>query len=183
MHGWELILVAFSLAMDAFAVSIAAGITLPAVTGRHVFRLSFHFGLFQFLMPVAGYLLGQVAAESLAGCAHWIAFAMLTAVGAKMIYEALQRDSDAPPADPTRGATLILLAIATSLDALAVGLSMALLNGHVLTPAIAIGIVAAIMSIIGVRFGRTIGSHRAHIAECAGGIVLVLIGVKILLFS
>lgn len=183
MVGWEIILVAFSLAMDAFAVSIAAGMTLPAVTGRHVFRLSFHFGLFQFIMPVIGYLLGQLASDSLGDYACWISFVMLTAVGGKMIYEALSRDDDTPPADPTRGTTLITLAVATSLDALAVGISMALLDSAVLCPAIAIGIVAAIMSILGVRFGRKIGAHRAHIAECAGGIVLILIGLKILIFS
>ncbi len=123
MNNVELVGVSLALALDAFAVSTAAGIFLDRMTARHVFRISFHFGLFQFLMPVIGWAAGLSFARQIEHIDHWIAFGLLTAVGAKLIHGARQL-SDHWSNDPTRGLLLVTLSIATSIDALAVGLSL-----------------------------------------------------------
>jgi putative Mn2+ efflux pump MntP len=169
------------LAADAFAVAVAAGLVLDTVTPRHVFRLGFHFGLFQFMMPIVGWLAGEQLAAHLGGYAAWLAFALLSYVGGKMLWEARGEKSAAPNRDPTRGLTLLTLSLATSLDALAVGMSMALLGESVWIPSAVIGLVTAALTAIGIRLGSRIGSRWARWAEAAGGIVLILIGLKVLL--
>jgi manganese efflux pump family protein len=172
--------IALGLAMDAFAVSIAAGLAVETVTPRHVFRIGFHFGLFQFLMPIAGWLAGGPLARQVGGFDHWLAFLLLAGVGGKMLWEARRADKQSQRRDPTRGLTLIVLSLATSLDALAVGLSMALLGVKVWLPSVVIGVVTAALSAIGITFGSRIGSRWEHWAEAGGGIVLIVIGARVL---
>ena len=172
--------IAIALAMDAFSVAVAAGISLPAVTGRHVFRLAWHFGLFQFLMPVIGWAGGRAASGWLQRFDHWIAFGLLVGIGVKMVWESLSKDEDAPRSDPTRGVSLVVLSLATSIDALAVGVSLALLDVAIVIPSLIIGFVCGLMTILGVRLGRQIGRLLGKRIECVGGLVLIGIGVKIL---
>ena len=173
--------IAVGLAMDAFAVAVVAGLTLPRVTGRHVFRLAWHFGFFQFLMPVVGWLAGTALSRYVAAFDHWVAFGLLAFVGGKMIYEAFFLSPDEKSAsDPTRGWTLLMLAIATSIDALAVGLTLAFLEVSIWAPAVVIGIVAAALTTVGICFGSRLGSRWQKGAEVAGGVILLLIGVRVL---
>jgi putative Mn2+ efflux pump MntP len=172
--------VSVGLAMDAFAVSIAAGLAIPLLTYRHVFRLAFHFGLFQFLMPVVGWLAGRTVATYVGAYDHWIAFAVLTFIGAKMLWESAKGEEAENLKDPTRGLMLVTLSIATSLDALAVGLSMAFMRVSVWMPSIIIGLVAGGLTLVGIRFGSRIGAKSGRIAASVGGLVLVGIGVRIL---
>lgn len=179
MNGLTLLGVALGLAMDAFAVSVATGLTVAPVTARHTFRIAFHFGLFQFLMPVLGWLAGREVADWIAGYDHWAAFALLSLVGGRMIWEARREDSGEAQGDPTRGWMLVTLSVATSLDALAVGFSMALLGVLVWTPAIVIGIVTGALSTVGILFGGRLGTRWGRWAKRVGGCVLLAIGLRI----
>jgi manganese efflux pump family protein len=178
---FNILVIAVGLSMDAFAVSIATGLGLEKVTPRHTFRIAFHFGLFQFLMPVLGWLAGSQLAGHIERFDHWIAFGLLAFVGGKMLWEARQLKEDRSTSDPTRGVMLVTLSLATSIDALAVGLSMAFLKVSVWGPSIVIGLVAGFLSMFGILFGSRIGRRWSHWAEIAGGVVLILIGVRILL--
>ena len=174
--------IAVALAMDAFAVALATGAVLPELTFRHLFRLSFHFGLFQGLMPIVGWLAGIGLQETIAAYDHWVAFVLLLWVGGKMIYEAfVDDDEDATRKDPTRGLTLITLSIATSIDALAVGLTLGVLGVSVWWPSLVIGLVAALFTLTGMLLGRRIGDCWGQRMEIVGGIVLIALGSKILL--
>lgn len=180
--GWpELLVLAVALAVDAFAVAAVTAFTLEDVTGRHAFRLSFHFGLFQALMLLAGWAFGSAAARLLASSDHWIACALLTLVGVRMIGEALRRSDDDDRPDRTRGWGLVVLSVATSIDALAVGLSLALVQIDAATPAIVVGIVAAALTLVGVVLGRRIGALGGRYVEVLGGVALIAIGLKIVL--
>jgi len=177
----SLVGIAIGLAMDAFAVSVAAGLTLGKVTHRHTFRLAFHFGLFQFLMPVLGWLAGREVAGPIRDYDHWLAFALLGYVGGKMLYDGWRGDCSESGSDPTRGLMLVTLSLATSIDALAVGLSMAFLNVSVWFPAMVIGAVAAGLTAIGISFGQRIGPRVGRWAEVSGGCVLIFIGFRVLI--
>jgi putative Mn2+ efflux pump MntP len=184
LNWWLVLGMSLGLAMDAFAVSIATGLAVAPVTARHTFRIAFHFGLFQFLMPVVGWLLGHELAGRIHAWDHWVAFGLLGYVGAKMLWEAWHVDKEkpaGPKVDPTRGWSLVILAVATSLDALAVGITMGLLEAPIWASAVVIGIVAAALSTAGMLFGSRLGRRWGRWAEVAGGIVLVAIGVKIVL--
>ena len=172
--------VALGLAMDAFAVALAAGLSVSPVTGRHAFRIAFHFGLFQFLMPVLGWSLGRGVARYISGYDHWLAFALLAFVGGRMLWEAWRGEERAARQDPTRGWMLVTLSLATSIDALAVGLSMAFLRVSIWFPSVVIGLVAAALSLIGITFGSRLGRRWGRWAEAAGGCILLLIGARIL---
>ncbi len=173
--------IAIALAMDAFAVALSAGLVLPHLTGRHLFRFGFHFGLFQAMMPVLGWLIGISIREQIEAFDHWLAFGLLTAIGSKMLWEAWQGDSDKPrETDPTRGLSLIMLSVATSVDALAVGLSLAVLGVTIWIPALVIGLVAAALTICGMLLGRRLGRAWGSRVEVFGGLVLISIGIKIL---
>jgi manganese efflux pump family protein len=171
---------AFGLAMDAFAVSIAVGAALGRPTPRQFFRLAFHFGWFQFMMPVLGWLAADAALSALLAVDHWIAFLLLGFLGARMIREGLKGDGDAIEGDPTKGASLIMLSTATSIDALAVGLSLRFMEIGVLGPCIVIGLCAAGMTVLGMVLGRAGRGKLGGRAQVAGGAVLVLIGAHIL---
>lgn len=175
--------IAVALAMDAFAVSIATGLHLKAVNFRQTFRLSWHFGLFQALMPILGWSAGSMVRDYIEQYDHWVAFGLLAFVGGRMIKEAFHPEEEKQTKkDPTRGLTMVMLSIAVSIDALAVGLSLALLNVSIFFPAVIIGIVALITTVIGLHLGRKISefSHLRMYAEILGGIVLFLIGLNIL---
>jgi len=166
--------------MDAFSVSVATGISLPEVTGRHVFRLAWHFGLFQFMMPVIGWAAGRVASEYVQAYDHWVAFGLLTFIGVKMVRESFAKKEGRSQSDPTRGLSLVMLSVATSIDALAVGVSLAMLRVPIVVPSLIIGFVCALLTLIGVRAGRRIGALFGKRIECVGGLVLIGIGLKIL---
>ena len=174
--------IAVALAMDAFAVALSAGLILPRLTGRHLFRFGFHFGLFQALMPILGWLAGVTVRSYIESFDHWLAFGLLTFVGGKMLFEAWQSDEENPrEGDPTRGLSLVMLSIATSIDALAVGLSLAILGIDIWTPALVIGLVACALTLCGMLLGRRLGRAWGTRVEIGGGLILIAIGVKILL--
>jgi putative Mn2+ efflux pump MntP len=175
--------IAVALAMDAFAVSIATGIHLKEVSFRQMFRLSWHFGLFQAMMPVIGWRAGASIRYYVERYDHWIAFGLLTFVGVHMIRGAFAHDHHkGPQRDRTRGWTLVVLSVATSIDALAVGFSISLLSISIWTPALIIGIVAGLFSVVGLLVGERIGSAKrlSLFAEIVGGVVLIVIGLNIL---
>lgn len=174
--------IAVALAMDAFAVALGAGVILQPLTGRHLFRLGFHFGLFQGLMPIIGWTTGLGMQSFVTTWAPWIAFGLLGFVGAKMIHEALQEnDEEMTRKDPTRGVTLVMLSIATSIDALAVGFSLALIGVTIWYPALIIALCAAILTVAGLLLGNTVGTIWGKRVEVLGGLILIGIGLKIIL--
>ena len=184
MNLVSLIAIAVALAMDAFAVAVATGVNLKSVSLRQTFRLSWHFGLFQALMPVIGWFCGTAVQGYVQNFAHWIAFIVLFLVGGNMLKGALGKDDEDKKAgkDATKGMTMVMLSIATSIDALAVGVSMSLLQIKILTPALVIGIVAGIFTIAGLHLGKMAAQIKklSPVAEIAGGLILWLIGLNIL---
>lgn len=184
METLPLLGIALGLAMDAFSVAVGVGFGLAGIRARQALRLSFHFGLFQFLMPMLGWLAGTTVASYISEFDHWIAFVLLGYVGGKMIHESFSDGDDKYKEDPTRGTSLVLLSVATSIDALAVGLTMAMLKLSVFGPAVVIGIVAAVMTLAGVIIGRyagrTAGKKLGPWMERFGGVVLLAIGLRIL---
>jgi len=182
--GWiSLLALAVALAMDAFAVAIVAGLTLKPISRRQVFRLAFHFGLFQALMPTLGWLAGTAVHKYIAAFDHWIAFGLLAFVGGRMLWEAVHNQEGEPSEsnDPTSGWSLVVLSVATSIDALAVGLSLAMLGSMIVVPALVIGIVAASFTALGMVIGRRIGLIWGTRVEVLGGLILVGIGIKIVI--
>lgn len=178
--------IAVALAMDAFAVAIATGVSLRRVSFRQTFRLSWHFGLFQALMPLVGWVLGTAIQSYVDAYAHWVAFVLLAVVGANMLKEAIMADEDgeeaAPRKDATKGMTLVILSVATSIDALAVGLSMSMLRVSIAYPAVIIGVVAGLFTIAGLHLGKRVArlTWLSNWAEALGGLVLWIIGLNIL---
>jgi manganese efflux pump family protein len=181
----SIIVVAVALAMDAFSVCVSCGMIIARPGFGHYFRLAFHFGLFQFMMPIIGFFGGMYLESYIKAYDHWIAFALLLFIGLKMVREAFRKESPDCPAgerkDPSRGWSLIVLAVATSIDALAVGLSIGVLNRPILLPSVIIGVVCALFSVIGVALGNRAGSLVGKRAEAIGGLMLVGIGIKILI--
>jgi manganese efflux pump family protein len=181
MAFFEIFIIALGLAADAFAVSVSAGSTGAATKPRSMLRLSFHFGLFQFLMPVLGWLAGLSIAHYIQSFDHWIAFGLLLWVAVHMIQSAQADSERSMQQDPSRGMTLVILSVATSLDALAVGLSLALLQVSILYPAVVIGIVTGVVSFIGILLGQQFSKKAGKRAAIGGGILLILIAIRILL--
>jgi putative Mn2+ efflux pump MntP len=178
----SLAVVAVALAMDAFAVALATGLSLPQLNGRQLFRFSFHFGLFQGLMPILGWLAGTSLRLKIEDYDHWLAFALLCFVGVNMLRDACSSDEGRERTeDPTRGLSLVLLSIATSIDALAVGLSLSLLGITIWTPALVIGLTAAALTLCGMLLGRRLASAWGKRVEIFGGLLLIGIGSKILI--
>ena len=169
--------------MDAFTVAIATGISLKKVSARQTFRLAWHFGLFQALMSIIGWILGSTIYQFIEKIDHWVAFVLLAIIGLKMIIGAIKSgEGKKASKDPTKGGTMVMLSIATSIDALAVGLSISMLRVSIWLPAFIIGIVALIFTVIGLHIGRLVGSNFRldKYAEIIGGLVLIGIGVRIL---
>lgn len=219
---WMSLPLAVGLAVDATVVAASISASLPRLTHRHAFRLSWHFGLFQFAMPILGWLLGTQVIQYIDGWDHWAAFALLAGVGGHMVYGALKDRSEgrgarseergarddttrgredaetrghqepaipsphAPhpspllPADPTRGWSLVVLSIGTSLDALAVGLALPLMHVKVWLVVSVIGVVTSLLVLVGMFAGKLAGTLLGRAAEVIGGLVLVGMGLKIL---
>ena len=170
--------------MDAFAVALAAGALLRPLSFRPCFRLAFHFGLFQGGMPLIGWLAGLTVQSFVAAWSHWLAFFLLLAVGGHMMFEALTAEEGVERnTDPSKGLTMVVLAVATSIDALAVGLSLAMIDVVIWIPALVIGMVACLFTIIGLFLGTRAGKAWGKRVEVGGGAILILIGFKILIAS
>ncbi|MCL2790163.1 MAG: manganese efflux pump MntP family protein [Desulfobulbus sp.] len=182
MDAASLVAVALALSMDAFAVSLAAGATLHPLTFRPCFRLAFHFGLFQAIMPIMGWLAGITVQPLVAAWSHWVAFLLLASIGGRMMYTALNGEKKgAQTVDPSRGLTMVALAVATSIDALAVGLTLAMLKVAIWIPALVIGLVTSGCAVAGLFLGARAGQRWGRWVEVAGGAILIGIGLKILL--
>ncbi len=177
----EVLLLAVAMAMDAFTVCLVVASTGQSPGGRPAFRLSFHFGLFQFIMPLIGWVCGVEAGHVIQRYDHWVAFSLLAFVGLRMIKSALSNEDQTQRADPSRGWTLVLLSVAVSIDALAVGFTLGLLGISVWYPAVLIGVVTGLLSLAGLRLGRGVGRRLGKPFEIIGGLVLIGIGVRILM--
>ncbi len=180
MSFLEIMIISVGLAMDAFAVSIGSGTLASMRDMRSKLRLAFHFGLFQFMMPVIGWFLGSTVQSYVEQYDHWIAFALLSYIGIKMIRESFGSDH-ASRQNPSKGKNLIILSVATSIDALAVGFTLAMLDVTIWYPGIIIGIVTALLSITGIQLGEKLGIKFGKKMELLGGLVLIGIGIKILI--
>ena len=176
----ELFLIAVGLSMDAFAVSVCKGLAMPKCTFKKAAIVGLWFGGFQALMPAIGYILGAQFQEAIASIDHWIAFVLLALIGGNMIHEAL--DNDEEEADASLDVkTMFLLAVATSIDALAIGITFAFLKVNIIPAVCFIGSVTFIISFAGVKIGNVFGARYKNKAEIVGGIILILLGLKILL--
>ena len=176
----ELFLIAVGLSMDAFAVSVCKGLAMPKCTFKKAAIVGLWFGGFQALMPAIGYILGAQFQEAIASIDHWIAFVLLALIGGNMIHEAL--DNDEEEADASLDVKpMFLLAVATSIDALAIGITFAFLKVNIIPAVCFIGIVTFIISFAGVKIGNVFGVRYKNKAEIVGGIILILLGLKILL--
>ncbi len=181
METLEIITIAIGLAMDASAVSLVAASSGFAEDTRAKFRLWFHFGLFQFLMPILGWFLGVSFVEYFAFLDHWIAFILLGFVGGRMILSGTNPDTENYSKDPSRGLTMVMLSIATSIDAMAIGLSLAMLDVSIWYPAVIIGVITAALSMFSIQIGKKIKSSIGKRMEIIGGVILILIGTRILI--
>lgn len=181
MHIFAVLAMVVGLSMDAFAVSVGLGLANPFLARTCLIRFSSSIGLFHFFMPILGWCAGAFFDTVIAPFDHWAAFGLLSLVGLKMVYESLNRGEGPKGGDPTRGLSLVVLCTATSVDAFAVGMTMGVLNLPLLGPAIAIAAVAAGMTFMGLTLGRIVGFLGGKLAEVAGGLILVGIGLKVLL--
>ncbi len=180
MALWELFMIAVGLSMDAFAVSICKGLSVPQMKYRHCLIAGLYFGGFQALMPLIGYFLGTGFSDIIERFDHWIAFILLAIIGANMVKES--RDCDVETLDASFTFQAMLpLAVATSIDALAVGVSFAFLKVDIVPAVCFIGIITFLLSAFGVKVGNTVGCKYKSKAELVGGIVLIAMGLKILL--
>ncbi len=180
MQIWELVVIAVGLSMDAFAVSVCKGLSVKKVKLSHMAIVGLYFGGFQALMPLIGYLLGTQFQDLITSVDHWIAFGLLSVIGANMIREALCKDEDEVN-DSFAFKTMIVLAVATSIDALAVGVTFAFLQVDVIPAVLSIGVITFVLSALGVKIGNIFGLKFKKKAEIFGGVVLILMGIKILL--
>ncbi len=182
MPLFSIILIALGLAMDACAVSISSGISIKPFKIRHAFLIGTTFGIFQALMPALGWFAGQWAYRFISAVDYWIAFGLLLFVGGHMIIQSLQSDDKAHgPRNPLHLPTLLTLAVATSIDALAIGISLSMLQIKILAPALIIGIITFVLSFAGVYFGRTFRRFSEKKIEVIGGLVLIGLGAKMLI--
>lgn len=185
MSFGAIVFLALGLAMDATAVAAARGLAVPAIRARHVLLVALFFGGFQALMPVVGWLLGTRIGPLVEAWDHWIAFVLLGSIGGKMIWEARGKDDDdeseAPNVDHFALRSMFVLAVATSIDALAVGVTLPMLNAPFVLSIVTIGVVTAVLSIIGLYAGRHFGAVLGKRLDLAGGLVLIGLGCKILI--
>jgi manganese efflux pump family protein len=181
MNLFDIILIAIGLAMDCFAVSLACGITMKKLAFKPAFRIAFLFGLFQAIMPLLGWLAGSTFQHLIEGFDHWLAFGILFFLGGRMMYEYFFTHPENKKLNPYKLRVVLVLAVATSIDALAVGLSFAFLKIDLWISILLIGLASFLFSTLGLVIGHRYG-HRFHIpAELFGGLVLIGIGTKILL--
>jgi len=176
----EIILISIGLAMDAFAVSVCKGLSMKKMSWKKAIIIGLYFGLFQAGMPIIGYFLGVHFEDLVVKVDHWIAFILLGAIGANMLKEAFSKEDECPD-DSVNFKTMIVLAIATSIDALAVGITFAFLKVNILLAISLIGVITFAISVAGVKIGNIFGDKYEKKAEFAGGLILILLGIKILL--
>ena len=177
----QVLLIALGLSADCFAVTLSGSVTMRTVSFIQVLRTAFTFGVFQGLMPVLGWLAGKTVVDLIGGFDHWIAFVLLSLIGIKMIWGSFKGGEENKQLDITRGLTLFTLAFATSIDALAVGLTFAFLEVNIVSAGLIIGAVAFFISIFGFYLGKRVGRLLGKRAEAFGGLVLIGIGLRILL--
>ena len=177
----SIIFIAFGLAMDAFAVSVTSGLIIKHLRINNALKIAVFFGAFQAIMPLIGWSAGLSFRDFISGVDHWIAFGLLSIIGCKMVYESSKMGSNEKKIDPLNLYVLFILSIATSIDALAVGLSLSFLNVPIALPAIIIGIVTFLLSVFGVYFGNRFGHYFERKIEIIGGLILIGIGIKILI--
>ena len=178
----DVLLLSLGLAMDAFAVSICKGLATQKLNFKYALTVGLYFGVFQGIMPLIGYLLANSFIRYIERFDHWIAFILLAAIGISMIVEAIKGDEDKAD-DSLKVSTMLVLAVATSIDALAVGISMACakMEIHILAAVAIIGVVTLVLCMAGVKIGNVFGAKFKRKSEIAGGVILILIGAKILL--
>lgn len=181
MQFTELFFLALGLSLDAFAIAVSSSSNGNLKSKRAAVRLSFHFGLFQALMPLAGWFLGKSIESFVVNFDHWIAFILLCIIGFKMIIESFKKDNKELKGNPSKGWNLILYSLATSIDALAIGFSLALLEVNIIYAACVIGIVTATVSLTGIYIGSKLGLYWGKRMELLGGVILLTIGLKILI--
>jgi putative Mn2+ efflux pump MntP len=183
MSFLTILIIAVGLGMDAFSVAIGVGAARERITPGPALRLSISFGAFQFFMPILGWLAGKSVVERISEYDHWLAFGLLLFVGVRMIHESLAGGDGSGKrngSDPTRGWTLLVLSVATSIDALAVGMTLALLRTPILYPSAVIGVVAFVMTLGGIRAGKALAALFGRKVELLGGVILIAIGIQIL---
>jgi putative Mn2+ efflux pump MntP len=176
-----IIVIAVGLAMDAFAVSIVSGSVYQQLHVRHALRMAVFFGGFQAFMPLIGSLVGMSVKDYIADYDHWVAFGLLAAVGGKMVYESFKIELAKKNLDPSNVLVLLILALATSIDALAIGITLSLIVSSITVAVIIIGLVTFVLSYLGVCIGKKFGHFFENKIEALGGIILVGLGVKIVL--
>ena len=182
MNIFVIVLIGIGLAMDSFAVAIGTSIALKTVSFRQIFRMAFHFALFHIFMPILGWYAGTTIHRWISIWDHWLAFVLLVFIGGRAIYNAFQgKDEACREFDPTRGMSLVILALATSIDAFGVGMSFAMLNMKILFPALVIGSVIAVFTVTGMLLGSKLGNVFGKRVEILGGLILIAIGLKILI--
>ncbi len=180
MELFEIIVIGIGLAMDAFAVSICKGLSMKKINWKNAMIIALYFGLFQAGMPVLGYALGSAFSSFVQSVDHWIAFILLAIIGGNMIKDSTD-DEVEKRNDKVDAKTMIVLAIATSIDALAIGVTFAFFEVNLLLAILIIGVITFVLSILGVIIGNKFGDKFQNRAELAGGIILIIIGLKILL--
>ena len=176
---WELFVIAIGLSMDAFAVSVCKGLSVEKLKPRHALAVALYFGGFQALMPTIGYFLGAGFKDYIERIDHWIAFALLVLIGANMIWESREKGEKMDASFGVRA--MLPLAVSTSIDALAVGVTFAIEGVNVWLAALIIGVITAVLSAVGIKIGNVFGAKYKSVAERIGGCVLILMGIKILL--
>lgn len=181
MYLLTIVVIAVGLAMDAFAVSVASGTVYKQLKIRHALRMAFFFGAFQSFMPLIGAMAGLSLRGYIQNYNHWVAFALMTAVGVKMIFESFKIAPTKKDLNPANVLVLLVLSVATSIDALAVGITLPLLRVPLVTAVIIIGLITFALSYVGTLLGKSVGHFFESKIEAAGGFVLIAIGVKILL--
>ena len=180
MSWWEIGVVGFGLALDAFAVSVSSGIAIRQMRLRHALLIAGFFGVFQAVMPILGWSCGFFTRDYLARCDHFVAFGLLVFIGGKMIVEAF-RNEEEKVFNPLDIYVLFTLALATSIDAFAVGITLSLVQIHIITPSLLIGLITFVLSLAGVYIGEYFGHLFENKLEIAGGVILIGIGTKILI--
>lgn len=180
MSFWSTIFLALGLAMDAFAVSISGGMASDRVNFVYALKITFFFALFQMLMPLLGWWLGNNAVIYIEPYAHWVAFFLLLLIGAKMVYESFQNKGNKQSIDFNKIIILLFLAFATSIDAFISGICISFLEFDIIKVIVVIGIITLLLSFLGVCIGKVLGYLLERYAEMAGGIILIIIGVKVL---
>ena len=177
MGAIEILLISIGLAMDAFAVSVCKGLAMKKMSWKKAIIIGLYFGIFQAVMPVISYFLGTTFERFITYVDHWVAFILLVGIGINMVKEAFDKESENRN-DNVDMKTMLVLSIATSIDALAIGITFACLKIHIVMPVITIGLITFIISVIGVKIGNQFGDKYGKKAEIMGGVILILLGIK-----